>query len=83
MPRIKQTRDYVSECISLKDASAKDLGLLSPTGRPSRMAQRMRRAGVALDSIEGLKEKVKGLPLREILPIAEKAIAGLEIEYED
>lgn len=82
MAQIKQRRDYIRECLSLRDATSADLAVLSPTGRPKRIAERMRRAGNALArmserEIAPLREK----PLRDLLQYCEKKIAGIEIDY--
>lgn len=82
MARIKEKRDYVKECLSLKDATAEDLRALSPTGRVRRIVQRMRRAGVALARDPELQSALSGRPLRELLVRAEKAIEGQEYTYE-
>lgn len=78
---IKVKRDYVQECLSLRDATAAELAILSPDGRPKRVHERMRRAGQALMMNEGLAEQMKGKTLRVILFECEKAIAGIEFDY--
>lgn len=79
MAKERTKRDWIAECLALKDFSAEDLA--TAFGKGCRIAQMKRRAGQALANSDELRAKVANMSLRDLLKEACKSIEGKEYDY--